>query len=356
MNDEWYMRRCLQLAKMGAGYVAPNPMVGAVLVHEGRIIGEGYHAKYGGPHAEVNCIDSVKQDDRELISKSTLYVSLEPCNHHGKTPPCTDLILGHRIPKVILAQHDPFDLVNGSGIQRLRNAGVELQTGLLEDEARWLNRRFLCMHEKRRPYVVLKWAESANQRIAGAGNRPVKISNDKADRLVHRWRSEEAAIMVGAGTARADNPSLTNRHWYGVHPTRILVNTHLDLPLHLNIFADGSKVIVINLEKNADEGRILYRKPGSGTIDPITIMQILYEENIQSVLIEGGATLHQSFINSGIWDEIRIIRNPALQLPSGTRAARFKEEGPMRKIQLAGNQVAWYFSGTYLPKDHESID
>ncbi|HCY90063.1 MAG TPA: bifunctional diaminohydroxyphosphoribosylaminopyrimidine deaminase/5-amino-6-(5-phosphoribosylamino)uracil reductase RibD [Chitinophagaceae bacterium] len=356
MNDEWYMRRCLQLAKLGAGYVAPNPMVGAVLVHDGRIIGEGYHAKYGGPHAEVNCIDSVKEDDRELISKSTLYVSLEPCNHHGKTPPCTDLILDHKIPKVVLAQHDPFDLVNGSGIQRLRDAGVEVCSGILEEEARWLNRRFICMHEKRRPYVIVKWAESADHCIAGEGNIPVKISNDKANRLVHRWRAEEAAIMVGAGTARADNPFLTNRYWYGAQPTRVLVSTHLDLPLRLNLFADGSKVIIINIEKHADEGHILYRKPASGSIDPGSIMQILYKEKVQSVLIEGGAALHQSFINSGIWDEIRIIQNQALELPSGLRAARFNEEMPMRKIQLAGNQVAWYFSGTYLPKDHASID
>lgn len=356
MNDEWYMRRCLQLAGLGAGSVAPNPMVGALLLHEGRIIGEGYHAIFGGPHAEVNCIASVRDEDKDLISKSTLFVSLEPCNHIGKTPPCTDLILAHRIPKVVIAQADPFDLVNGSGIHRLRNAGIEVQTGILEKEARWLNRRFLCMHEKKRPYVILKWAESADHCIAGTGNKQVKISNAIADRLVHRWRSEEAAIMVGAGTARADNPSLTNRYWYGKNPIRVLVHANLDIPLNYNLFAPGEKVIIINLKKNADEGHLLYRKPESGKIDPLSIMQILYQEQVQSVLIEGGAKLHQSFIDSGIWDEIRVICNPSLQLPGGVPAARFKNEGFKKTIQIAGNQADWHVSGTYLPDDHESID
>jgi len=356
MNDEWYMRRCLQLASLGAGNVAPNPMVGAVLLHEGRIIGEGYHAIYGGPHAEVNCIASVRDEDKGLISKSTLFVSLEPCNHAGKTPPCTDLILAHRIPKVVIAQTDPFDLVNGSGIRRLRDVGVEVRSGILEKEARWLNRRFLCMHEKKRPYVILKWAESADHCIAGAGNRQVKISNAIADRLVHRWRSEETAIMVGAGSVRADNPSLTNRLWHGKNPIRVLVHANLDIPLEFNLFAPNEKVIIINLKKNADEGHLLYRKPESGKIDPSSMMQILYREQVQSVLIEGGAKLHQSFIDSGIWDEIRIIRNPSLLLPGGLPAASFKNEGYKTTIQLAGNRADWHVSGAYLPDDHESIN
>ncbi|HVS95811.1 MAG TPA: bifunctional diaminohydroxyphosphoribosylaminopyrimidine deaminase/5-amino-6-(5-phosphoribosylamino)uracil reductase RibD, partial [Puia sp.] len=211
------MRRCLQLARLGAGHVAPNPMVGAVLVFEDRVIGEGYHRRYGGPHAEPECIASVAEPDKTLIGRSTLYVSLEPCAHHGKTPPCADLIVRMGISRVVIGCRDPFPEVNGKGIERLRAAGVEVQTGILEDECVRLNKRFFTFHLEDRPFIVLKWAQTARGFIAHsrAGAERLRISNEITDRLVHKWRSEEASILVGPRTAVLDDPALTVRLWKG---------------------------------------------------------------------------------------------------------------------------------------------
>ncbi|HEY8732982.1 MAG TPA: bifunctional diaminohydroxyphosphoribosylaminopyrimidine deaminase/5-amino-6-(5-phosphoribosylamino)uracil reductase RibD, partial [Puia sp.] len=213
-----FMERCLQLAELGAGFTAPNPLVGAVLVHEGRIIGEGYHQKYGGPHAEVNCIQSVKTADRSLIPYSILYVSLEPCNHYGKTPPCTSLILREKIPRVVIGCRDPFSEVNGKGIEKLMANNVAVEFPVLENLSREKNRRFITFHEKKRPYIVLKWAQSINLKMAGKAGERIRITNEFSNRLIHKWRSEEAGILIGTNTAIQDNPELTTRLWEGKNP------------------------------------------------------------------------------------------------------------------------------------------
>ncbi|HEY2720248.1 MAG TPA: bifunctional diaminohydroxyphosphoribosylaminopyrimidine deaminase/5-amino-6-(5-phosphoribosylamino)uracil reductase RibD, partial [Chitinophagaceae bacterium] len=225
-----YMHRCLDLARLGAGHVAPNPMVGAVLVHDERIIGEGYHQQYGGPHAEPNCIASVKKEEQHLISESILYVSLEPCAHYGKTPPCADLIIKNKIPRVVIGCFDPFEEVNGKGIEKLKGAGIDVLVGILEHECKKLNKRFFLYYQQHRPYIILKWAQSSNQKIgAGAGNRTY-ISNEFTNRLVHKWRSEEAAILVGTNTALQDDPELTTRSWIGNNPRRLVMDMDLKLP------------------------------------------------------------------------------------------------------------------------------
>lgn len=225
--NEFYMQRCLELAAMGAGQVAPNPMVGAVLVHQGRIIGEGYHRQYGQAHAEVNCVNSVAEEERSLIPLATMYVSLEPCAHHGKTPPCADLIVAQGIKQVVIGCMDTFSAVAGKGIEKLEKAGIKVETGVLEAECRQINRRFFTFHEQQRPYIVLKWAQSRNGLVAGAGGVPVRISNKYSDRLVHKWRSEEMGILAGTRTAINDNPRLNNRLWTGKDPVRIIIDLSL---------------------------------------------------------------------------------------------------------------------------------
>ena len=242
------MQRCLQLAAMGAGHTAPNPMVGAVLVYADRVIGEGFHRQYGGPHAEVNCINSVTKDDLPLLAKSTLYVSMEPCSHFGKTPPCTDLIIEKKIPTVVIACRDGYHKVNGKGIEKLRAAGINVIVGILEREALELNKRFFTFHQHQRPYIILKWAQSKDGKVAplnlpagrqvphSGGNleqskgKRLLISNEVTDRLVHKWRSEEAAILVGTNTALQDDPALTTRFWPGRDPVRLVIEMELKLP------------------------------------------------------------------------------------------------------------------------------
>lgn len=318
-THELYMQRCLQLAMSGAGSTAPNPMVGAVLVYNNRIIGEGYHRQYGGPHAEVNCINSVPAADREWIAKGTLYVSLEPCAHYGKTPPCTSLIIAHQIPRVVIGCRDSFIQVNGKGIEILQAAGVEVISGVLEAEARLLNRRFFTFHEKHRPYIILKWAQSCNGKIALDDFTSVKISNSFTKRLVHRWRSEEAGIMVGTNTAVHDNPLLTNRHWYGGNPVRIVLDASLKIPAGHHVLGGHGKAIIFNLIKDAEEGDILYRKLKAGNW-PSQIVQHLFGLGIQSVLLEGGTKLLQSFIDEKLWDEARIITNTSMVIENGIQA------------------------------------
>ena len=266
MNHEVYMRRCLELATLGCGNVAPNPMVGAVLVFNDRVIGEGYHQKYGEAHAEVNCIDSVAEADKKLISSSTLYVSLEPCAHFGKTPPCADLIIQHKIPRVIIGCRDPFKEVDGKGIEKLKAAGVHIETGILEDDCRELNKRFFSFHTKQRPYVILKWAQTADGFIAATNHPPgertlkesaekkerLHISNEYSNRLVHKWRSEEAAILIGTNTALLDDPELTTRLWPGRSPVRLILDMDLRLPAHLKIFDRSVRTIVFNSIKEEE--------------------------------------------------------------------------------------------------------
>ena len=321
-TDDLYMQRCLQLAKCGAGNVAPNPMVGAVFVYEDKIIGEGYHKKYGDPHAEVNCINSVKEEDKNLIDKSTLYVSLEPCSHFGKTPPCTDLIIQNKIPKVVIGCKDVYEDVNGKGIKRLQEAGVEVITGILEKESIEINKRFFTFHQQKRPYIILKWAESADKKMGRDGEK-VLISNEYSNRLVHKWRSEEASILVGTNTALNDDPSLTTRLWTGNNPVRIVIDMNLRLPSSLKIFNRETKTIIFNKHKHEEAGNLNFYKIENENNIP-QLLKALYELKIQSVIIEGGAQLLQSFIDAGLWDEARAICNEKLIINNGINSPYLK--------------------------------
>ena len=283
--------RCLHLARLGAGSVAPNPMVGRVIVYRGKIIGEGFHREYGRAHAEVNAIDAVPNP--EWLTDSTLYVTLEPCAHHGLTPPCADLIIEKQIPRVVIGTMDPFSEVAGKGVERLRKAGIEVEVGLLEQACRELNRRFFTFHEKMRPYIILKWAQTLDGFIDAERTRedfgePVWITGDLALRLVHKIRSEESAILVGTRTAEKDNPSLTVRHWSGSNPVRVVIDKNLRLPKTLNLFDGSQKTLVFNAlheeeKNNTVRIRIRFDKP----VIP-QILNQLYKRNILSVIVEGG--------------------------------------------------------------------
>lgn len=310
----------MQLARLGAGNVAPNPMVGAVLVHDNIIIGEGYHQQFGKAHAEVNCIHSVPVELTLQISRSTLYVSLEPCAHFGKTPPCADLIIKHQIPRVVIGCRDSYSEVDGKGIAKLKAAGVDVTVGVLETEALELNKRFFIFHQQQRPYIILKWAQSADGKIAGREGKRVFISNEFTNRLVHQWRSEEAAIMVGTTTALKDDPALTTRLYPGNNPLRVVIDMELKLPASLQLFNDAAKTIVFNAQKQAEEDTLSFIKINKNEKVIPQILTALYKMQIQSVIIEGGTTLLQSFINENLWDEARVITNTALQIGDGVNA------------------------------------
>lgn len=300
-QDILFMKRCLELAALGQQNVAPNPMVGAVLVYNNRIIGEGFHHIYGEPHAEVNAINSVKSDDQSLIKKSTLYVSLEPCSHHGKTPPCSDLIVSSKIPKVVIACIDTYSEVAGKGIEKLRNHGVEVRVGILEQEARELNRRFFTFHEKKRPYIILKWAQTRDgfidKRRESESPQINWITQPETQQITHQWRAEEAGILVGHQTVVNDNPSLTVRAVDGKNPVRIILTSSKDkLPQNAKIFDDSAKSIFIDPKTNSLEA----------------ILTKLYQEEIQSIIIEGGLNTLQKFIDAKIWDEARVLIGQSL--------------------------------------------
>lgn len=317
------MLRCLELATKGAGNVAPNPMVGAVLVHDDCIIGEGWHQQYGGAHAEVNCINSVSEENKKHIAASTLYVSLEPCAHFGKTPPCADLIIKHNISKVVIGCRDPFIEVNGKGIEKLQAAGTDVELGVMEEECKALNKRFFTFHTKQRPYIILKWAETGDGKIAhpaGAGEQRLLISNEYSNRLVHQWRSEEAAILIGTNTALLDNPELTTRLWPGKSPIRLVLDMNLRLTTSLKIFNGAIKTIVFNAVKQDEKENLLFYKIESGSNVVASLIKALHQLKIQSVLVEGGAKLLQSFIDEGLWDEARIITNEELIINNGLKA------------------------------------
>ncbi len=337
-----YMLRCIELARLGAGFVAPNPMVGAVLVYEGRIIGEGYHQQYGQAHAEVNCINSVSEADRPLISSATLYVSLEPCAHYGKTPPCSDLIIQYRIPKVVVGCRDPFAEVNGKGIEKLQKAGIEVITGVLEAECKELNKRFFTFHTQHRPYILLKWVETANGKIAGVSDERLLISNEYSNRLVQQWRSEEAAILVGTNTALKDDPRLNNRSGKGRQPVRMIIDRNLRLPETLKIFDQTQKTILFNGIKQEEKGNLIYHQIDT---DKNSIQQLLnacYQLNIQSILVEGGTQLLQSFINESKWDEIRTITNESLSIKEGLDAPVLQSLNPIKTEKISTDRITYY--------------
>ncbi len=340
------MQRCLLLAAMGAGNVAPNPMVGAVLVYNGRVIGEGYHQHYGQAHAEVNCLNSVAAGDADLIFKSTLYVSLEPCAHFGKTPPCADLIINHKIPQVVIGCRDSFAEVDGKGIEKLKTAGVDLTVGILEKECRELNKRFFTFHEKQRPYIILKWAQSSDGKIAGRGSERILISNEITNRLVHKWRSEAAAILVGTNTALLDDPALTTRLWPGKNPLRLVIDNDLKLPSHLKLFDRSVRTIVFNNIKQEDTGNLSYYKvdPEDNTLPQV--VAALHKMQVQSVIVEGGAQLLQSFIDIGLWDEARVITNTTLTIQDGLAAPGLKNFTE-QDHQKTGNDTISFFRNKY---------
>lgn len=306
------MRRCLELAALGAGFVSPNPMVGAVIVHQDKIIGEGYHQKYGQPHAEVNAINSVftqYADAEKLLQEATIYVSLEPCAHFGKTPPCADLIIKNRIPKVVVGCRDPFVQVDGKGIEKLQNAGIEVIVNVLEADCAELNKRFFTRVLKQRPYVILKWAETADGFFAPEDGSKKWISDPISKKLVHRWRSEEDAVLVGKNTAKADNPQLNNRYQPDAkQPKRVVLDRRLELNQDLHLFDQSVETLVFNEVKTALEGNLKYISLEDFDLFlPQYILFQLYLQDIQSVIIEGGAKTLQLFIDAGLWDEARVF-------------------------------------------------
>lgn len=346
-NDELYMQRCLQLAQLAAGHTAPNPMVGTVLVHNGVIIGEGYHQLYGQPHAEVNCINSVAAEHKHLISSSTIYVSLEPCAHYGKTPPCADLIIRNNIPKVVVGCRDPFKQVDGKGIEKLQNAGIEVVLGVLEKECRLLNKRFFTFHIRHRPYIVLKWAQTADSKIAALSADRLLISNAITNKLVHKWRSEEASILVGTNTALVDDPGLTNRLWYGRNPERLVVDMQLRLPQHLQLLNGEERTIVFNTIKQGDEGNISYYQVTGDVSLVHQITNACYQNNIQSILVEGGAKLLQAFIDEDMWDEARVITNTKLFIGKGLPAPMLSNFNLTQSEQLLTDSISYFYNKSF---------
>lgn len=341
------MHRCFQLALLGSGQVAPNPMVGAVLVYQDKIIGEGFHQRFGEAHAEVNCINNVLQQDHHLVKESTLYVSLEPCTHFGKTPPCTDLIIKHEIKKVVIACTDPFSKVNGNGISKLKAAGIEVITEILQTGAIILNKRFFTFHNFKRPYIILKWTQSNNKKISEKNNRSY-ISNGYSNKLVHKWRSEEGAILIGTNTALQDDPLLTNRLWTGKSPLRIIIDKQLKIPITHNIYSDNEPLIIINYCKEEQNGnkQFLKASPSKNILE--LIMQILYERNINSLIVEGGSILLQSFIDSGLWDEARIITNTTLSIKNGIDAPVLRSGRLFEKLRLQNDEIDFVSNDTII--------
>lgn len=312
MTDELYMRRCLELANLGMGAVSPNPLVGCVIVCDGKIIGEGYHARFGEAHAEVNAVNAVKNKYGEqapaLLEKSTAYVSLEPCAHFGKTPPCADLLVQYKLKKVVIGNRDPFDGVNGKGMEKLRNAGIEVISGVLDEKCRQLNRRFFTRILKQRPYIILKWATTADGYFAPKDVAQRWISGPMAKMLVHKWRAEEDAVLVGKITAIADDPELNTREWEGKNPVRILIDRHLQVPKDSKIYNAEAKTVVFNEQKTTVENHVHYiQMEDMQYYLPQKIAFQLYLMDIQSVIIEGGANILQQFITGNLWDEARIF-------------------------------------------------
>ncbi|WP_295711705.1 bifunctional diaminohydroxyphosphoribosylaminopyrimidine deaminase/5-amino-6-(5-phosphoribosylamino)uracil reductase RibD [Mucilaginibacter sp.] len=311
VQHEKFMRRCLELAELGAGLVSPNPMVGAVVVHDGKIIGEGYHQKYGEAHAEVNAIAQVTSkfdNPDELLRQSVIYVSLEPCAHYGKTPPCADLIIKHQIPLVVVGTRDPFAQVDGKGIEKLKAAGIEVITGVLETECQWLNRRFFTKVQKHRPYIILKWAQTSDGYFASDDSSQLWITGVESRKLVHKWRSEEDAILVGKNTVAIDNPRLNVRYWEGRSPKRVVIDRRLELNKQSNVFDQSVETLIFNeIEFNVDGKNRFIALEDFDRYVPQYILYQLYLQDIQSVIIEGGAHTLQTFIEAGLWDEARIF-------------------------------------------------
>ncbi len=316
-EHEYYMHRCFQLAKLGESFVAPNPMVGALLVHDSKIIGEGYHEKYGEAHAEVNCLHSVKNEDSHLIANSILYVSLEPCSHFGKTPPCTDLILANKIPKVVISVEDNFHLVNGRGIEKLKKNNVEVVQGILQKEGKELIKQFLYFNQNKKPFITLKFAQSKDGFI-GIKDERVFISNELSLRYTHRLRAQHQSILVGKNTVLIDNPALTLRYWNGKNPVRIILAGENSIPANYHVKNNEAETVFI-------------------TDDIKTALKKIAEKNIISVLVEGGAKTLQQFIDAGLWNEAHVITSNT-DIKTGIKAPVLNSM-PVETIQLEDNTV-----------------
>ncbi|MCS4433745.1 bifunctional diaminohydroxyphosphoribosylaminopyrimidine deaminase/5-amino-6-(5-phosphoribosylamino)uracil reductase RibD [Aquiflexum sp. XJ19-10] len=334
-QDELYMRRAIELAEFGRGNVSPNPIVGCVIVHENTIIGEGYHQVYGGPHAEPNAINSVTYQD--LLSESTVYVSLEPCAHWGKTPPCANLLIEKKVKKVVIAAVDTNPLVGGKGIQLLKEAGIEVLSGILEKEAREQNKRFFTFIEKKRPYVILKWAQTRDGFVARENFDSKWISNQYSRQLVHKWRSEEDAILVGTSTAKYDNPKLNVRDWDGKNPVRIVLDRTLKLDSTLDLFDHSQKTICYNQVKTENSENLDLVKLDSG-FGLEKVLEDLYQRKIQSLIVEGGAQVLKSFIENELWDEARVFTGQ-VQFGKGIPAPLIKGK-LLSESEIVGDRLA----------------
>lgn len=350
-RDKIYMRRCFELARKGLGMTKANPLVGAIIVNRDRIIGEGYHHEFGGPHAEVNAIRSVK--DPSLLQGSTLYCNLEPCSHQGKTPPCTILIRQKGLGRVVISNGDPFPSVNGKGIKHLQDAGIEVEVGCLEEEGKHLNRRFFHYVEYRRPYVILKWAQTSDGfldliREAGDNEGPRWISNEVSRTLVHKWRSEESAIMVGTNTVLRDNPRLNVRRWSGENPVRITLDRNGRLQGSEHIF-DGSvdTIVFTGVDRNySGKTKLVHANPSYEMVD---VMEELFDRQIVSVFVEGGAKLHESFLSTGLWDEARIFTGKML-FTQGLKAPELNDK-PVEVRMIGDTKLEIYRNYSFKMND-----
>lgn len=341
MNHEFYMQRCLDLAKIGLAAASPNPCVGAVLVHNNKIIGEGYTAAFGGAHAEVNCLNSVSKENQALINKSTLYVSLEPCSHFGKTPPCSNLIIEKNIPKVVVACTDPNPLVAGKGIAKLKAAGIEVVENILREEALASNKRFFTFHTKKRPYIILKWAQTPSGFFAPNNNEQFWITNKKTKTLVHSWRSQEMGILVGGRTILTDNPRLNTRLVEGKSPIRIVINTKKDFPKDSHILDQSIQTIIFNFYKNEEIKKLKYIQINKEENLISQVLKHLYNLQINSIIVEGGAATHHQFIAQNLWDEARILQGEK-ELHDGILAPKVKDVNPKasgEKYQILKDQI-----------------
>lgn len=340
VNDIRWMQRCLELASKGKNGVQQNPMVGSVIVYDSKIIGEGFHHEYGKAHAEVKAIEQVK--DKSLLKEATLYVSLEPCAHFGKTPPCSDLIVKHQLKRVVIATIDPFSKVSGKGIQKLQQAGIETTLGVLQEEARFLNRQFFVFHKKQRPYIILKWAESHDGYIDilrtenQKGSYP--ISQPESAYYNHQWRSDEDSILVGYNTAQTDNPNLNSRKISGENPLRIVFDNHLELSKNSKLYNEESDTWIINHDLNQVKDNVSFIKidPSISVLKQLT--NLLFNANKQSILIEGGAKTHQLFLDENLWDEIRVIKS-SKTLTNGLKANSIDPLTPTYKFHYLKDDI-----------------
>ena len=340
-NHEKYMKRCIELAQLALGNTYENPVVGAVIVHKGKIIGEGYHRKSGEAHAEVNAINSVK--NQNLLKESTIYVSLEPCSHIGKTPACSTLIINKKIPRVVVGTIDPFNKVKGKGIKMLKQAGIDVTIGVLEKECRELNKRFFTYHEKKRPYVILKWAQTIDGFIDSDGKFSSEswITNNTSKALVHKWRTEEQAILIGRITAAKDNPQLNVRNWSGNNPVRLIIDLNDNLPKNLKIFDNSQKTIIYSYsktEKSGENTEFIKLDKNKNIINQI--LSHLYKIGIQSLIVEGGEKVLSQFINSGNWDEARVFIGNKMFV-SGVKAPVLMQL-PEKELDLFESKLFFY--------------